>query len=87
MNAQLLLLFTDVLVPSAYGGHAERLPERPVLHQQRDPDAAAAVGQHEHPAEEQAGGPQPPQPAGGRAGGAWSHDLVSVTAADGAKWN
>lgn len=66
-------------VLAAYGGHAERLPERPVLHQQRDPDSAAAVGQHERPAEEQAGGTQPPQPAGGRAGGARSHDFVSVT--------
>lgn len=63
---------------SADGGHAERLPERPVLHQQWDPDSAAAVGQHERAAEEQAGGAQPPQSAGGRAGGARRHDLVSV---------
>ena len=63
---------------SADGGHAERLPERPVLHQQWDPDTAAAVGQHECEAEEQAGSAQPPQSAGGRAGGARRHDLVSV---------
>lgn len=63
---------------TAHGGHAERLPERPVFHQQRDPDSAAAVGQHECQTEEQTGRTQPPQPAGRRAGGARSHDLVGL---------
>ncbi len=64
---------------AAHGGHAEQLPERPVLHQQRDPDAAAAVGQHEPAAEEPAGRAQSAQPAGGRAGGPQHHDLVRAS--------
>lgn len=67
------------LIITANGGHAEWLPEWPVLHQQRDPDSAATVCQHERPSEEQAGCTQPPQSAGRRTGGAWSHDLVNVT--------
>lgn len=64
----------------AYGGHVEQLSERPVVHQQRDPDAAAAVGQHEHEAEEPSGRPQSAQPAGGRTGRSQHHDLVRTRA-------